>query len=441
MAKRAKSPGNCFCNNAARQTCLETLLPTAPSGLPFFVVCITNKEVPGNCEVPTQIGTRHCLVIFEGLPVSTHCLEAWREWASNQEVIDLKMAFVKSDAKDEEVRELTLRHCSEWLKPVPPQEKCQVRKGSWVELKESPKKHDPSLLSMMFGSMGELLNGMQLISRRFRDVCRLDDEAKKKHKEGIRRMLKAGSGDPSTLGKLGVPIERLPRVLLLGETGVGKTLFAKYLAGAASDFKKVFIPEWLHKEDMLEYDLFGYARGAYTDGKGEGDIGKLLNVVGGVIFLDEIGTASPAIQAKLLGFMDDYRVEPRGWTSGSFECPILVVAATNLPLETLQDENKFRPDLLARFTDIEVVPPLRKRMSDLPFILDCLLQNPDINPAGDREVTEIGCDAFKAIEQHEFKANFRELENMLRAACKRAASEGRSYICKADLLIPGNEKQ
>lgn len=118
-----------------------------------------------------------------------------------------------------------------------------------------------------------------------------------------------------------------------------------------------------------------------------------------------------------------------------------MVAATNLPLEKLQNERKFRPDLLARFTDIETVPPLRERMADLPFILDCLLQNPDINPPGKREVTEIGCDAFQAIKQHEFKSNFRELENMLRAACQRAAREDRKYVCEADLLIPGNRKQ
>lgn len=434
MGKRTKSPRNCFSNNAANQSRLENLLATVTSGLSFYVSWITNNELPGDCDAPTDLKTPRCLVIFEGLPVRTDCLEAWRDWAGNQRVIDLKMAFLEPHVGEEELRELIMRRCSEWLKPVPPPEQPKVKKDKWVQMPELPQKHDPSLLSMMFGSMGELLNKMDLISRRFHDVCKLDDAAKRKHKEAIRKLLEAGWGDPSTLPKLGVPIERLPRVLLLGETGVGKTLFAKHLAGAASDFKKVFIPEWLHKEDMLEYDLFGYARGAYTDGKGEGDIGKLLNVVGGVIFLDEIGTASPTVQAKLLGFMDDYRVEPRGWTAGSFECPMLVVAATNLPLGKLQDENQFRPDLLARFTDVETVPPLRERMADLPFILDCLLQNPDINPRGEREVTEIGCDAFQAIEQHEFKANFRELENMLRAACQRAVREDRHYLCKTDLF-------
>ena len=446
MAKKTKSSENCFGSNEGRQKLLESALPAMANGLSFFVAWVTNEESPGDCDGLPEINSTRCLVIVQGLPIYTGRLQAWREEAGRHNVTDFKIGFIEGEATEEALRQLITQRCPTWLQPLPVRESPKVEKGNWVQLGGSPGKHDPSLLSMMFGSMGDLLTRMDLISRRFHNACDLDDKAKSGHKEAIHKMLSAGSGNPSMLPTLGVPIERLPRVLLVGETGVGKTLFAKHLAGtekhpsgAASNFRKIFIPEWLHKEDMLEYDLFGYARGAYTDGKGEGDIGKLLNVVGGVIFLDEIGTASPEIQAKLLGFMDDYKVEPRGWTKDSaFECPVLVIAATNLSLGELQNAKKFRPDLLARFTDIEEVPPLRKRMDDLPIILDCLLQNPDINPPGKREVTEIGCDAFQAIKQHEFKSNFRELENMLRAACQRAAREDRQYICKADLLIPGS---
>lgn len=433
MANRNKTQTHCFSNDPKSQASLERLLLQIAPGQPFFVVWVTSNALPGDCDPPSEINLPRCLVILQGLPIHTNCLDAWRGWASNRNIADLRMAFLPSATGEAEARELIMQRCSAWLKPLPPPEKSAVHKGDWVQLTETPKKYDPSLLTMMFGSMGELLTRMDLIARRFRECCHITDPAKKKHKDTVRSMLKTGTGDPSKLPKLGVSIESLPRVLLHGETGVGKTLFAKYLAGGNSDFKKVFIPEWLNKEDMLEYDLFGYAHGAYTDGKGEGDIGKLLNCVGGVIFLDEIGTASPAIQAKLLGYMDDYRVEPRGWTYGAFECPALVVAATNLPLEKLTHPDHFRPDLLARFTDIENVPPLRERMQDLPFILDCLLQNPSINPEGKVTVADIGADAFKAIEQHKFTANFRELENLLRNACDSAARDGRSYICKPDL--------
>ncbi len=440
MAKKTKSIKNYFSNDPANLLYLETLMGTVTTGQSFFVAWITNNKTPEACDAPTGFNTPRCLVIFQGLPIDPDCLIAWRVWAGKQKILDLKMGFLGSDTGETAVHNLILSCCSEWLRPIHPPEQCKVRRGEWVRLKQSPKKHDPTLLSMMFGSMGELLNEMDLIARRFREVCTLDEKTKSEHREGIRKMLKAGFGNPTTLRALSVPIERLPRVLLLGETGVGKTLFARYLAGGGIDFKKVFIPEWLHKEDMLEYDLFGYSRGAYTDSKGEGDIGKLLNVVGGVIFLDEIGTASTAIQAKLLGFLDDYLVEPRGWTSGSFKCPLLVVAATNRPLEELQDENLFRPDLLARFTHFETVPPLRERKVDLPFILDCLLQNHDINPSGEQGVTEIGCDAFEELVKCEFPGNFRQLENMLRDACQRATREDRHYLCRKDFSKEGNGK-
>ena len=453
MPKKTRSSEICFSNDEGRQKRLESLLAGMTNGLSFFVAWVTNEESPDDCDRLPEINSTRWLVIVQGLPIYTNRLEAWREEAGRQNVTDFKIGFIEGEATEEALKKLITQRCPTWLRPVPVRESPKVQKGNWVQMSGSPGKHDPSLLSMMFGSMGELLTRMDLISRRFHNACDLDDKTKSGHKEAIHKMLSAGSGNPSMLPTLGVPIEQLPRVLLHGETGVGKTLFAKHLArsakhnpGTASNFRKIFIPEWLHKEDMLEYDLFGYARGAYTDGKGEGDIGKLLNVVGGVIFLDEIGTASPEIQAKLLGFMDDYKVEPRGWTKDfAFECPVLVVAATNLSLKDLQKEKKFRPDLLARFTDIEEVPPLRKRKNDLPFILDCLLQNPDINPKDPKrkvpEVTEIGCDAFEAIKNHEFKANFRELENMLRRACLIAAREDRDYICKEDVLISVKSKQ
>jgi DNA-binding NtrC family response regulator len=149
-----------------------------------------------------------------------------------------------------------------------------------------------------------------------------------------------------------------------------------------------------------------------------------------VIFLDEIGEASSAIQAKLLAYLDDYMVRPRGWTEEPFFCPTLVVAATNRDLRKVKD---FRPDLLARFTDIEQVPPLRERVESFPFILDCLLQNPAINPCGD--IQEIGQTAYETLVAHPFKGNFRELETVLRGACHAAGKDGRDFICRQDIAI------
>jgi transcriptional regulator with PAS, ATPase and Fis domain len=185
---------------------------------------------------------------------------------------------------------------------------------------------------------------------------------------------------------------------------------------------------------MFEYDFFGYMSGAYT-GADNADHGLLLANVGGVVFLDEIGEANPTIQAKLLAYLDDYSIRPRRWKGKTFFCPTLIIAATNRDLNAMAKEKLFREDLLARFTDYHVIPPLRDRMEDLNFILDCLLQSEALNP--ERKVTEIGSTAVagvaKRIKSDGFKGNFRELETVMRSACQSAAKDGRPFICAQDV--------
>lgn len=109
--------------------------------------------------------------------------------------------------------------------------------------------------------------------------------------------------------------------------------------------------------------------------------------------------------------------------------------AVNRDLDEMAKNKTFRADLLARFTDRYVMPPLRQRMEDLHFILDCLLQSEAINPEG--KVSEVGRGAFEAIERHEFRGNFRELETVMRAACQAASKDGRPFICVHDLSGSG----
>jgi DNA-binding NtrC family response regulator len=142
----------------------------------------------------------------------------------------------------------------------------------------------------------------------------------------------------------------------------------------------------------------------------------------------DLGEASGIIQAKLLAYLDDYAVRPRGWTGEPFFCPTLVVGATN---RDIRNSKRFRKDLLARFTDIDHVPPLRERQESFPFILDCLLQQSAINPRCG--VKEIGDQAFEALKQHKFPGNFRELENLLRTVCETVVKDGRNYITRKDL--------
>jgi len=328
--------------------------------------------------------------------------------------------------------------CKPWTAPPASQETAKIRFSEYVTIPEAANegRDQSNIVTMTFGFMGEVLNRLESVRRRFHRVCDIDDNVRKKYLSQAAENLKARSRaaqealDHPSLGESWNQ-DSLPRLLLTGETGVGKTLVAKYLAQTGL-FERRSIPEYLKKEDMLEFDLFGYAAGAYTGGKDEGHLGLLLEFVGGVIFLDEIGDASPAVQAKLLAYFDDYKVRPRGWSgTRPFECPTLIVAATNQDLDQLVEKRQFRADLLSRFTDIEELPPLRDRMESFPFILDCLLQRPSINP--DEFIQEIGDKALYELESHGFEGNFRELENLVRGACKKARVNGRRYIVKSDI--------
>ena len=170
---------------------------------------------------------------------------------------------------------------------------------------------------MMFGSMGDLLTRVDMIRVRFQKPSAKVHNSKDDYLRKIDKLI--GTKDqnkPGTSPQLEAEdlMSHLPRLLLRGETGVGKTLIARYLQEEA-DLRppRISIPEYLGKEDMFEYDLFGYVHGAYTGGREDGDHGLLLENVGGVVFLDEIGEANEIIQAKLLAYLDDYRIRPRGW--------------------------------------------------------------------------------------------------------------------------------
>ena len=224
-------------------------------------------------------------------------------------------------------------------------------------------------------------------------------------------------------------IDQIPRVLLLGETGVGKTVFADYLGDHSTSVTRISIAEFVNKEDSFEYAFFGYCRGAYTSAKESGNPGLLLENIGKVLFLDEIGTATPAIQAKLLTFLDDFMVRPRGATQSLF-CPLLIVAATN---ENIRENTRYRNDLFQRFTDIHHIPPIRELKHNFHFIVDAMLQNPAVNMNG--KIKEVGKKAFEQIQAKNYiDGNFRELNNLLRHACQRAVSFGRDYLVDEDIL-------
>jgi hypothetical protein len=409
------------------------------AGRPNCIVCVSGNKTPTDMDfcfdaAAERLAFSRALIIFEGLPIALDAVGPWREWAVGKGALELHVTFLRESIQESTFRTVVDRYCQHWTdKPLVPEAPALTR-GQFIRMPHAATdKDDPSLLTMMFGSMGELLTAVDVVGRQFREAHDIKKEGRQKYLEKIAGCLDGKSPGVDSV-VLGIPerIDLLPRLLLRGETGVGKTLIARCLhkrSGFDGRPLRISVPEYLGKEDMFEYDLFGYMRGAYTDAK-EGSHGLLLENVGGVVFLDEIGEANDILQAKLLAYLDDYRVRPRKWKGTPFYCPTLIVAATNRDLDEMAENKTFRADLLARFTDRYVMPPLRQRMEDLHFILDCLLQSEAINPGG--KVTEIGCGAFEEIKSRKFTGNFRELETVMRTACREALKDGRDFICAAD---------
>jgi transcriptional regulator with PAS, ATPase and Fis domain len=191
------------------------------------------------------------------------------------------------------------------------------------------------------------------------------------------------------------------------------------------------MPEFESSEHMFEYEVFGYRGGSYSDAPPGGDAGILLNHIGGVVFLDEIGDASKQTQRKLLAYLDDYEVRPRGVHHSIF-CPTMVVAATNHDLEKDVAQGDFRRDLYERFDVCVRVPSLNERKPDFEFILDTVLQNPGINPG--HHVKQISRSAYDFLFDIDYKdGNFRRIENLLRFGIREAIRSGRICLFACDL--------
>ena len=203
-------------------------------------------------------------------------------------------------------------------------------------------------------------------------------------------------------------------VLIQGETGTGKELVAKtihYHSERRGPFVALncsAIPN-----ELLESELFGYERGAFT-GAVERRIGKFEAAAGGTLFLDEIAELSPALQAKLLRVLQEKEIRPVGSTK-THTVSVRMIAATNKNLEAVVQSGGFRQDLFYRLNVVRiVVPPLRERKSDIPALLTYFLRR--FNERFRRDVKGIAPDAMAALTAYDFPGNVRELENLLERA-------------------------
>jgi DNA-binding NtrC family response regulator len=205
-------------------------------------------------------------------------------------------------------------------------------------------------------------------------------------------------------------------VLILGESGSGKELVAQSIhdlgARAAGPF--VALNCGAIPDTLLENELFGSSRGAYTDSRNDRR-GALVRADEGTLFLDEIGDISQAFQVKLLRFLQEGTVTPLG-SEKSQRVSVRVIAATHRDIKQLVASGQFREDLYYRLAGYEIrVPPLRERLSDLPLLVDHFRariareMHREALPGPSRRVLD-------SLAAHEWRGNIRELEQVLRRA-------------------------
>ncbi|MBF0189270.1 MAG: sigma 54-interacting transcriptional regulator [Magnetococcales bacterium] len=236
-----------------------------------------------------------------------------------------------------------------------------------------------------------------------------------KARRGFHRII----GDSTAMQGLYGLLEDLCRVdstvLVIGESGTGKELVAEAIhhQGIRRDGPLVKINCAALPETLLESELFGHIRGAFT-GAVRDKVGRFKLADGGTIFLDEIGDISPRMQTRLLRVLQEREFEPVG-SNDTIAIDTRVVAATNRDLRKRVAEGKFREDLFYRLRVVEVnIPPLRERMSDIPLLLKHFIER--FNARFNKALDSCTAAVIKRFMEHEWPGNVRELEHVVEHA-------------------------
>lgn len=219
-------------------------------------------------------------------------------------------------------------------------------------------------------------------------------------------------------------------ILILGENGTGKDLMAKAIHERSLRTGKPFVKVDVGAltDTLFESELFGHKKGAFTDAR-EDRAGRFEEAQGGTLFLDEIGNISLQQQAKLLTVLQNRQVTRLG-TNKPVDIDIRLICATNVPLQELANENRFRKDLIYRINTVEItMPPLRRRNNDIPLLAKHFAKmyaSKYLKPAVDFDVA-----AMQKLKQYNFPGNVRELQYTI----ERAVIMADDSVLKADDLL------
>jgi transcriptional regulator with PAS, ATPase and Fis domain len=232
---------------------------------------------------------------------------------------------------------------------------------------------------------------------------------------------------------------KLPSILIEGETGTGKSLITKIIYDAvknrvADDRIKYYQFSLVNMEqNLIDSELFGTREGAYTNATDRK--GRLMENIFGFVFLDEIAEIPFSTQAKLLLYLDDYKITPEGYDKAAIPVPTFLMAATNKNLPSEIQKGNFRSDLYYRFKYKISIPSLKERKEDLRFLISFILQSPFINIVDEDlnyAVDKISFEAIEKLENYSYPGNFRELESILKAAVNDC------IIKKQSIILPEN---
>jgi two-component system nitrogen regulation response regulator GlnG len=222
-------------------------------------------------------------------------------------------------------------------------------------------------------------------------------------------------------------------VLIQGESGTGKELIARALFHHSGRTRAPFlaincaaIPETL-----LESELFGHERGAFTGAEAR-RIGKFEQSHRGTLFLDEVGDMSPATQAKVLRFIQEQRFERLGGNE-TIETDVRLIAATNKNLEEEVAAGRFRKDLLYRLNVFTIqVPPLRERREDIPLLIEHFL--PRFSRSLGRNIRSVTADVQQCLLAYDWPGNVRQLQSILKYAIVQASGDVLTLECLPEIV-------
>ena len=284
---------------------------------------------------------------------------------------------------------------------------------------------DTAVEAMRLGAVDYFVKPFNMDELRLKVRQHLETRRLKQENLLLKRALKSRHEFSNILGRseaMATVFETIERVaatnstvLVTGESGTGKELVARaiHFNSLRRDRPFVALNCGAVPETLLESELFGHMRGAFT-GAHANKKGLIEAADGGTIFLDEIGEMVPSMQVKLLRVLQDRRFRPLGGTE-EIQADVRVIAATNQDLPKMVAEGRFREDLFYRLNVLSIkLPPLRDRLDDVPLLAEQFLQR--FAAQMGKRVQTISADALALLQQHSWRGNVRELENALERA-------------------------